>query len=110
MLRAAAMPLQRNLGARLYHQTFRLEALSLVERLEISPGAVDAAMRQVLVAMTRLQVLHRKLHILREVLVRYQDRVIGLDDHQVLYTDSRHQATLGAHITTSRSIEIDIAA
>src|SRR4051794_25776546 len=104
------MPLQRNLGAGLHHQALDLEALALVQALEISPRTVYAAVCEMFIPVACLQMLHSELHILGEILVRYEYRVVRLDDHEVLYTDCRDQSALGPHVAASCSIEIDIAA
>src|SRR5438552_3464898 len=74
MLRAMMMHLQTELRARIDDDALDLETLAGIDALIGSPGAIDAAVLDVMIASLPLELVDDLLYILGGVAVRYQHR------------------------------------
>src|SRR3569833_4546446 len=94
MLGAVMMHLQRQGRSRLHLQALHLEARAILDTVVAAPGTENLAMQGVLVATLLLESEDELLHILHPLFRRYEDRILGLDDHMVLLAFFRYEPAL----------------
>src|SRR5688500_12254585 len=98
MLGALLVPLQREPRARLDHQSLHLEPGARVDGLVIAPRPVDTAVDRRLSPLHLFQLLDRELYVVSALARRDEERVAGLDDHQVLDADGGDQPAVAPQV------------
>src|SRR3569833_3091695 len=98
MLGAVMMHLQRQGRSRLHLQALHLEARAIIDTVVAAPGTENLAMQGVLVATLLLESEDELLHILHPLCRRYEDRILGLEDHMVLQAHYRYEPALRIQI------------
>ncbi|MOA15758.1 hypothetical protein D3C78_1359380 [compost metagenome] len=79
-------------------------ALAGVDGVVHPPWAVHLAVIDVLLTTVGLELFDDLLHVLHLLLVRHQNSILGLNDHQILDAHGRHQAVFRMHISVARTL------